>query len=457
LSRFRAAVAFTPSLTARLVVAGALVLTAFLGLTGLILEQAFRVSVEDAVREKLQVQVYLLLGAAELDDEGRLFMPDVLAEPRLSSPASGLYAEIALNGVTTVWQSPSSVGQNPPYPSADSAQEPVFGTTGDGAFYALSYPVIWELSQGGERGLEFRVAESRGVADAQVQVFRRTLWTWFGAVAAALLLAQAGALRWGLKPLRRLAGEIRDIEQGTRSNLGEGYPRELSKVTDNLNALLVSGSARLARYRDALADLAHSLKTPLAVLRSAADDQMSEQQRGLVSEQVGRMDQAVAYHLQRAAAAGRGALSGAVDPRDVLERVGASLGKVYAEKPVRLRLSVGADVVFVGDPGDLTEIAGNLLDNAFKWCHEEVRVKVRSSETEDAGRRRLVVDVEDDGPGIPEPDRRRVLERGARLDELIPGQGIGLALVRELVEHAYGGSLTLDDSQLGGARVRVVL
>ena len=427
-----------------------------MGLTGLILERAFRVSIEDAVREKLQVQVYLLLGAAELDDEGRLMMPDVLAEPRLSSPASGLFAAIAQSGGSTIWESPSSVGQNLPYRSANGGEKPLFGTIGDGAFYALSYPVIWELPGGDERGLELRVAESRAVADAQVQVFRRTLWTWFGAVAAALLLAQAGALRWGLAPLRRLAGEIRDIEQGNRASLGEGYPRELSKVTDNLNALLVSGSARITRYRDAMADLAHSLKTPLAVLRSAADNEMSEQQRDLVSEQVERMDQAVAYHLQRAAAAGQAALSGAVNPRDALERVGASLKKVYAEKSVRLDLSVDPDAVFTGDLGDFTEIAGNLLDNAFKWCHEQVRIRVRPSQ-HDPGRRRLLVEVEDDGPGIPEPDRPMVLERGARLDELVPGQGIGLALVRELVEHAYGGSLTLRDSPLGGACVRVVV
>jgi two-component system sensor histidine kinase PhoQ len=432
-------------------------LMAFLGLTGLILERAFRVSVEDAVREKLQIQVYLLLGAAELDDEGRLLMPEVLAEPRLSTPASGLHAEIARSGGSTIWQSPSSVGQNLPYRSADSDQQPLFGTIGDGAFYALSYPVIWELPEGDEHGLEFRVAESRAVTDAQVQSFRRTLWTWFGAVAAALLLAQAGALRWGLAPLRRLAGEIRDIEQGSRASLGEGYPRELSKVTDNLNALLLSGSVRLARYRDAMADLAHSLKTPLAVLRSAADEQMAEQQRVLVSEQVERMDQAVAYHLQRAAAAGQSATSGAVNPHDALKRVGASLKKVYAEKPVRLDLSVAPDAVFVGDLGDFIEIAGNLLDNAFKWCHDQVRVRVRSSKQHDLGRRRLLIEIEDDGPGIPEPDRPKVLERGARLDELVPGQGIGLALVRELVEHAYGGSLTLEDSPLGGACVRVVV
>lgn len=446
-----------PSLTTRLVVAAACVLAAFLGLTGFVLDQAFRASVEDSVREKLQVQVYLLLGAAELDDQGGLLMPDVLPEPRLSSPASGLFAAIARSGGAEIWRSPSSVNRHIPYPAIQGDGQPRFASSGADGFYALSYPVIWELSQGGERRLEIRVAESRAVAEAQVEVFRRTLWTWLGAVAAALLLAQAGALHWGLAPLRRLAGEIRDIESGHRTSLGHGYPRELSRVTGNLNALLASGSARLARYRDALADLAHSLKTPLAVLRSAADEAMPRQQRELVSEQVDRMDQAIAYHLQRGAAAGRSALSGTVDPRPALQRVGASLSKVYRDKAVQLDLDVHAGAVFVGDIGDFTEIVGNLLDNAFKWCRRLVRVRVRPLEQAGPERRHLLLEVEDDGPGIPQADRPSVIERGARLDQLVPGQGIGLALVRDLVERGYGGSLTLDDSPLGGARVRILI
>jgi len=445
------------SLSRRLALGAAGVLAAFFGLAGSVLDRAYHVSVDDAVREKLQVQVYLLLGAAELDEEGGVIMPDVLAEPRLSFPSSGLYAAIAREDGTTLWQSRSSIGRSVPFPPAAPDGEPTFALVGDDQYYAMSYPVTWELPDGRERNLELRVAETRAGADAQIGGFRRTLWSWLGAVAVALILAQAGALRWGLAPLRRLAGEIIDIEQGRRASLGDSYPPELSTVTRNLNALLASGRDRLQRYRDALADLAHSLKTPLAVLRSAAEDEMLKEERDLIREQVDRMDQAIAYHLQRAAAAGRSALSAAVDPRETLERIGASLIKVYADKSVQLDVSIDAGTVFVGDPGDLTEIAGNLLDNAFKWCRNRVRVYARSFEDGSSERNRLLVEVEDDGPGIPEQHRPRVLMRGGRLDEHIPGQGIGLTLVREMVEKAYAGSITLESSSLGGALVRIVL
>jgi two-component system, OmpR family, sensor histidine kinase PhoQ len=447
----------SPSLSRRLALIAACVLAAFLGLVGSVLDRAYRVSLENGVREKLQVQVYLLLGAAELDDQGHLVMPEVLAEPRLSSPASGLYASIAAGSGATLWQSLSSTGHRIPYPTTAIGGNPTFGIVGHGEYYALSYPVTWELANGEVRNLELHVAQSRADADVPVSGFRHTLWSWLAAVAAALILAQAGALRWGLAPLRRLANEISEIERGDRTGLGEDYPRELSTVTDNLNALLVSGSNRLKRYRDALADLAHSLKTPLAVLRSAADGEMPAQQGDLIREQVERMDQAIAYHLQRGAAAGRSAFSSALDPRETLERIGASLLKVYADKSVHLDLDIDEGALFVGDPGDFTEVVGNLLDNAFKWCRSRIRVSAHSIRDENSARGRLLMDVEDDGPGIPKEHRQRVLARGQRLDELVPGQGIGLTLVREMVEKAYGGSLTLEKSPLGGARVRIIV
>jgi two-component system, OmpR family, sensor histidine kinase PhoQ len=440
-----------------LALVAACVLAAFFGLVGTVLDRAYHVSVEDGIREKLQVQVYLLLGAADLDETGSLVMPEALPEPRLSFPATGLYAQITRDNGARLWQSASSVGREIPYPAVSTDGDPTFALAGNDKYYTLSYPVTWELPNGSERNLAFRVAEDRGTTAPLVAGFRQTLWGWLGAIAVALILAQALALRWGLAPLRRLAREIRNIERGERAGLSEDYPQELSTLTRNLNSLLASGSERLQRYRNALADLGHSLKTPLAVLRSAADDEMPSQQRDLIAEQVERMDQAIAYHLQRGAAAGRSALSAAVDPRETLERLGASLNKVYADKSVRLDLIIAPSALFVGDPGDFTEIVGNLLDNAFKWCRNRVRVRARSFNDGQSERSRLLVEIEDDGPGIPAKDRSHVLARGGRLDELVPGQGIGLTLVREMVEKAYSGTIALDDSSLGGALVRVVV
>jgi two-component system sensor histidine kinase PhoQ len=167
------------------------------------------------------------------------------------------------------------------------------------------------------------------------------------------------------------------------------------------------------------------------------------------------MDQAIAYHLQRAAAAGRTALMQPVDVEDAVARITRSLEKVYRDKPVTLEVEIEPGAVFVGDAGDLTEVLGNVLDNAFKWCHGRVRVRGRNAAAAPGERVRLALEVEDDGPGIAPQDRAAVLERGVRADELVPGQGIGLAVAREMIEEAYSGSLELSQGEFGGALLRI--
>jgi two-component system sensor histidine kinase PhoQ len=443
------------SLSARLGIVAALVLAAFFGLTGLALDRAFRQSVEAGMRDGLQAQIYALLGAADLDDDGRLGMPEVFPEPRLSTPSSGLYAAV-MGGGETLWRSPSSLGIEIAFPLADVPGEPAHGVVAasDGATLdAMSYPVSWDLEPAGERILVFQAALSRAGTEARIAGFRRTLWSWLGAAGLFLLVAQTWVLRWSLGPLRRVAKELHEIESGERARLADDYPKELRPLTRNVNALLTSASGRLQRHRDSLSDLAHSLKTPLAVLR-ASRDELPPATSETLSSQVDRMDQAIAYHVQRAAAAGRTALMQPVDVADALAPLTRSFEKVYREKNVAFEVAIVPGTVFIGDSGDLTEILGNVLDNAYKWCRGRVRVHARNG-AHASERTQLLLEVEDDGPGIAPRDRSAVLERGVRADELVPGQGIGLAVAREMVEEAYGGSLVLSESELGGALLRI--
>jgi two-component system sensor histidine kinase PhoQ len=262
-----------------------------------------------------------------------------------------------------------------------------------------------------------------------------------------------------MAPLRRVEREIEAIEVGELTELGTGYPRELLGITTNLNTLLRSERDRLARYRNTLGNLAHSFKTPLAVMRNlltspaAADLAVARQ----LDEQVGRMDDIVKYQLKRAAASGGTGLGTApVAVRDALEALRGALLKVYVDRGIACDLSVEEGCLYFGDREDLTEMAGNLLDNAFKWAR--TRVRMTASRISTAGSRRdgLCLRVEDDGPGIPVGERARVLDRGARLDERVSGQGIGLSVVRE-VAALNGGNLTIGESSLGGAAIEIRL
>jgi two-component system, OmpR family, sensor histidine kinase PhoQ len=276
------------------------------------------------------------------------------------------------------------------------------------------------------------------------------MFGWFTGLMALLLVVLAALLRWVLAPVRRLEREIHAVEEGRSEVLGGGYPRELSGVASNLNTLLIGERKRVARYRDTLGNLAHGLKTPLAVMRSSLSGEVAGNVNTLGTE-IDRMSDIIAHQLKRAAASG-GVLLGQA-PVDIMQLavdLRAALLKVYGGKDLSLELAIQPESQFIGDRGDFTELLGNLVDNACKWCKSRVRVTVLVDEHAGA-RERLSLVVEDDGPGISEEDRARVGQRGVRTDESVPGHGLGLAMVHDTVD-LYGGSLTIDSSPLGGAR-----
>jgi two-component system sensor histidine kinase PhoQ len=313
-----------------------------------------------------------------------------------------------------------------------------------------SFGVTWNAGEG-RYPLTFAVAEDLAPFEQQLNIYRRSLWTWLGAMAGLLLAAQWIILRWGLLPLRKVARDLSRLEQGDQQQLSGTYPEELTGLTENLNAVLRQERAQRKRYRDALADLAHSMKTPLALLRGTLREAKPEDALGsALDEQIDRMDRVVAYHLRRAEAAGHAALGPPVAIEPMIERVSRALSKVYADKRAELELAIEPGVQFKGDEGDLTEMLGNLLDNAYKWCGSRIRVTASLN----AGG--LILKVEDDGPGISPEDAQRVLQRGARADQAVPGQGIGLAVTRDIVE-AHDGRIVIGRSELGGAAITLLL
>jgi two-component system, OmpR family, sensor histidine kinase PhoQ len=439
-------------------------LVLFFGITILALDYVFRDMTHTAMRERLEVQLIALITASEEDSSGGLrpSTQHVEATVRFNTPGSGLYGEIMRSDGYPSWRSISLTGTGLTFSTPKQYGEPLFGqlTNADGSnVLALSRRLEWQFDNGATRSFVYSVAEDLGPYYAQLNGFRGRLFGWFGALMLLLLGAIAILVRRLLAPLRRVEREIEAIEVGEMTELGSGYPRELLGVATNLNTLLRGERERLARYRNTLGNLAHSFKTPLAVMRNLLT---SESVRDLpaaqqLDEQVGRMNDIVNYQLKRAAASGGTGLGTA--PVNVAEAVGALRGallKVYVDRDLHCTLVVADDALFYGDREDLQEIAGNLLDNAFKWARREIRLTVTALSAANARRDGLIMLFEDDGPGIPEARRSQVLERGARLDERVSGQGIGLSVVRELVG-LNGGTIEIGVSELGGARIEVRL
>jgi two-component system sensor histidine kinase PhoQ len=436
------------SLQTRLLLAASLVLLVFVGLCGAGLETAFRQAALDAQENRMRGMVYALLGAAEPDEAGQLELNDGdLPEPRLMRHQSGLEAAVYDESGTVLWRSPSQAGSLPLVIGPEVGKWKL-ERLGDAGRFALTFGLRWLVADDNQpRRYTMLVLEDAAGYEGQLAVFRRTLWSWLGAVAAALLAALVLVLRWGLLPMRRLIGELRSVEAGTQGQIDAPYPQELTPLTGALNAMIRHERSQLQRYRNALGDLAHSLKTPLAVLRGLAGDaRLSGDTQRQLDEQVDRMQQIADHQLSRAATAGRRALTQPVAVQPIAARLAAALHKVYADKSLAFDVDAAKRLLVRVDSGDLHEILGNTLDNAAKWARTTVRLHAaRAAST-------LELAVEDDGPGFPaEPER--LLERGVRADSRVPGQGLGLAAVVEILR-AYEGEIVLERSaELGGARV----
>ncbi len=448
------------SLRSRVLITATLVLLFFLGCVGVLLDRAFRDSALNGVEDRLRGHVFMLIGAADFDVVDADGMIGALPDPALSTPGSGHYARILTEHGTGVWASRSLLALELPVPEPIATGEwrlqRVDSGPGEGLF-ALTYGIAWEgAGEQAPRRFVIQAFESADLFSDTVSRFRRSLWTWFTGLSVALLLGQMLTLSRGLRPLDRVGEEVRAIEQGRQEQILGAYPSELTTLTSNLNRLLKHNRDSLTRYRNSLGDLAHSIKTPLAVLRN----ELAARSHGAVpdaaQEQIERIDRTVQYHLKRSASAGRALLAPPLRLGPLVQRIAASLRKVHAARELEIVCEIHGDPVMAADEGDMMEIIGNLADNACKWARRRVVIAVGQPAGESAREADLHITVSDDGPGIDSAQIERIKQRGARLDESVEGHGIGLAIVREMVEGAYSGRLVLE-SDAGGTRARAEL
>jgi two-component system sensor histidine kinase PhoQ len=406
----------------------------------------------------------------DFDRDGRMIpLPEELRpDERFTRPASGLYAQIrGEKGLR--WESASAVGAKLPEPPAFEPgrvhfdQDPVAYVDADGRprrAYRLLQDIVWETGEVGRwrevNRFTFSVLEDTDQLRSQIDVFRRALWGYLGLAAILLLLVQMLVLRWSLHPLRRLERELWRVQRGVSARLSSRHPPELEQITGSVNALIDSENAHLDQSRNTLGDLAHSLKTPLAVLRSRLESESNpEELRRELGLQVQRMSEIVSYQLSRAARSGHALFAAPVDVEPRAEEIVGSLEKVYAGRGVLCEFDIDPAARFYGELGDLQELLGNLLENAFKWARKRAMLTVRMEQAAGTRRPGLLLHVEDDGPGIPAEKVQHLLQRGVRGDERVQGHGIGLAIVQDIVR-AYRGELTVTRSEeLGGARFSV--
>ena len=445
------------SLAFRHIVASVVLLPVILGFSAYALDEAFRNSLLSAERESLQAQLYVLLGAAEPGDSS-LFMPDALPEPRFSIPHSGLYALVRDASANVVWRS-ESLRLSPMtlvIPATNlGVGESFFVELSSGVedYFVFIYNTIWEIN-GTDHTYKFVIVHSQDSLRKELKVYRNTLWRWLGGLIFLLIVVQAIIVQWGLNPLHRLANELQRFQDGQTDRLEGNYPAEITPVTDNLNMVLKSEKQHRLRYKNTLSDLAHSLKTPLAIIRSSlqkdSGDKIASESRHNIDEQVARMSEIIGHQLRRATNISTHVSQRTTNVCKIVERLGNAMLKVYQDKSISFENRVDKNTTLVGDDNDIMELLGNIIENAFKYGKRRVYVSAASEKNT------LTIHIDDDGEGIPNEQQRTIISRGARADTATPGQGLGLAVSVDIIS-SYGGSLEISRSKLGGARFSVSL
>jgi signal transduction histidine kinase len=448
------------SLQVRLLVVTMVALSAALVLAGGLLTSLFRQQVERQFEDTLRLQLDQLTASMEFGAEGPPWpRAQALSDPRWERPYSGLYWQMdgpvkpAVLRSRSLWDTALSL---PADTLGNGAVHVHHGIGPLGAGVLMLERTVHPAGQP-ERSWRLVVAADTQALEAAVQRFDGRLSASLGLLLVLLALAALAQVHVGLRPLRRLQAAVTDLRDGRAARLQGEFPSEMASLVDDFNGVLDRHADVVARARQQAGNLAHAIKTPLAVLAQAATQHKDEALAQLLREQVPLANRHIDWHLARARASGVQRLPGqrtALAPvlgglLRVMQRVHAARGLAMQSAPAASDASASAPLLFAGEEQDLHEILGNLLDNACKWARHTVRVQHSLIPATAAGGPQLCVAVDDDGPGIEDSLRHQVLARGQRADESVPGSGLGLAIVTDLVT-LYGGSLALSRSPLGG-------
>jgi two-component system sensor histidine kinase PhoQ len=431
------------SLRLRSFAAALLALLFFIPLTAFTLQQAFSNSLSQAMLTQLRIQSFSLISEFEMQD-GVAQMPEQLFNDPLNSPGSGLYAFIQKDG-DLIWESISMLDWPvaPKIPSPDIGEERFDADFYmDSSYFLFAYTAEFETLEG-YAPISFFIVQDKSSFNAERDTFANTLWYWLGLIAFLLLALLLFSLNTALSPINALIEKIKDAESGKISRISAQYPPELEKLKNSINHLLDTEKQQRSRYKNSLSDLAHSLKTPLAVLTG------TEGLPRTTKEPLQQIDNIIQRQLKRAVFSNGGGWDKPEAILPVVKKLKGAMGKVYAEKRLNIDVLVDRECMFYGDKTDLMELLGNLIDNACKAAESNVCIRAQQKNLQ------LIIAIEDDGPGIPIEHRNDLLTRGMRLDSYREGQGIGMAVVADLLT-AYQGQLAIDDSVLGGAKIQLI-
>jgi len=456
-AQYRAA---SGSLAWRLVLGAAALVTVALVAAAFALPSLYRDGLERQLDAQLEQLINNLVGRVE-EKSGEITLAEPMTERDFESAYSGNYWQItkqgkvllasrSLGGWTLEVKAPGKIDALV-IEDVRFAKPPTGVQVLRAASRALGYREARSDPIDPDRVVVFTFAADRALIDENIEDFRLNIVLAILVLGIVLVSTVFVQVRYGLRPLRRIPEALAAIRSGESDRLTGSFSTEVEPLAREINALLDHNAEVVERARTHVGNLAHALKTPLAVLTNEAGGKPGEFAQ-TVANQVGIMREQVEHHLSRARMAARAGVLGArTSAMPVIEGLARTLEKIYRGRNIAIAVSGQADIAFRGERQDLEEMLGNLLDNACKWAKSRVTIKAASPDGA-----RLVIEIADDGPGIPADLRRAVQKRGVRLDEKAPGSGLGLSIVNDIAE-IYGGSVELGESPQGGVLAKLDL
>lgn len=447
------------SLKQRLTAVSSIILFITFSVIYLATQSAYITASKSRLQESMLAQFYALMAIVQ-DDEFSLLIPDVLRNDRLENLSSGLVAYVLNDDGSLVWQSPSSeLFESLPNIKNKLVLTELSESNFEGRdMFWIGESIIWEHSNTLEKNYYFIIGEKQTILISGVEAFESQILFWLIISAIALLIVFSYAVNFSLMPLKRAQKQIELISQGKEKTVEGDFPEELNPLTSSINKLLASEARQKIRYRDTLGNLAHSLKTPLAIIRGELDKEQNEKnqigdqhsnndaekRKLLLQNQVNRINDIVKYQLNRSVISSGQTLVKNCPLESEAEKIIEALKKVHRDKNLDISHRIETNTIFPGDSGDLLELIGNLTDNACKWANSMVVLSAKPKGDS------LFIYVEDDGPGVAIEQREAILDRGKRLDEQTEGQGLGLSIVMDIIKN-YQGNIVIETSALGGA------
>jgi signal transduction histidine kinase len=445
----RAVIRVRGSLTRRLALLVGLWVAIGLGVTGWFVVRMTESRIEAEADARMVSLLDAIVAAASLDPVRGPYLSRAVSEPEFDRPLSGHYWQMTTEtGLVSTSRSLWDQRLPAPRQDAEPRNEDIIGPR-DEPLRLVERHIQLETRRMPSVRVTVQVAVTRLPTDQEIQRLQRGLVLAFMGLGTGVVAAVGMLVVWALSPLRRAQQEIAEVREGLRDHVDLTAPREVAPLVHEIEALIEQNRATLERARTHVGNLAHALKTPIAVLRNA----LERGETSVARAQAATLERLVQHHLRRARA---GALAGAAgaeaSPTAAAHTLASALRRLFSAKGVEV-LVLGKDTARTrADPQDLTEMLGNLMENACKWSRSRVECRVRGG-----GPGHILIEVEDDGPGLAEGQDAAALVRGVRLDETAPGSGLGLAIVSDLAS-LYNGTLVLERGQkLGGLLARLVL